>query len=290
MSSQLVFHFISGNSFFSGMLLVCLFSLLRLIWLQDAAQRGFRILTVIGASFILASGTPFPLWGYGLWFGVFIVTQLVLGKSEPLSRKLAQKLCVGVLALFSLGICAYEWPYRQFPQLEMPPEKTIYVVGDSVSSGLDEGEQPWPAVLERNTGLRIKNLARSGATVTTALSQAERIPEREALVLIEIGGNDLIGETGAADFASGLERLLETLHAQKHQLVMFELPLIPFYNRFGEAQRRLAEKYAVTLIPKRFLAGIFKIPGGTLDGIHLTQKGHNAFAERLEELVAFWED
>jgi lysophospholipase L1-like esterase len=63
---------------------------------------------------------------------------------------------------------------------------------------------------------------------------------------------------------------------------MFELPLIPFHNSFGTAQRSLAKKYHVTLLPKRFLTKIFGTVGGTLDGLHLSQSGHDALAAEIQ--------
>lgn len=62
---------------------------------------------------------------------------------------------------------------------------------------------------------------------------------------------------------------------------MFELPLPPFHNGYGQAQRALAKKYNVTLIPKDWLASVIAKTGNTLDGLHLSQKGHNALAASL---------
>lgn len=66
---------------------------------------------------------------------------------------------------------------------------------------------------------------------------------------------------------------------------MFELPLIPFHNSFGTAQRSLAKKYRVALLPKRFLTKVFGIAGGTLDGLHLSQAGHDALAGEIQGVI-----
>jgi acyl-CoA thioesterase-1 len=65
---------------------------------------------------------------------------------------------------------------------------------------------------------------------------------------------------------------------------MFELPLLPLKNSFGRAQRTLARKYGVRLIPKRFLTNVFAIPGSTSDGLHFTQAGHLALAHEIAGL------
>jgi len=66
---------------------------------------------------------------------------------------------------------------------------------------------------------------------------------------------------------------------------MFELPLLPFCNAFGRAQRILAKKHEVTLIPKSYMTKVFSLKGGTLDGLHLSQKGHNALANSVYSLL-----
>ena len=74
----------------------------------------------------------------------------------------------------------------------------------------------------------------------------------DGVVLLEIGGNDVLGSTSARDYERDLDKLLGLLTAPNRQIIMFELPLPPFYNEFGRAQRHVAEKYRVLLlIPKR---------------------------------------
>jgi acyl-CoA thioesterase I len=66
---------------------------------------------------------------------------------------------------------------------------------------------------------------------------------------------------------------------------MFELPLPPLNNATGAAQRTLANKYGVKLIPKHYLTAIFRLKGGTTDGIHMSEKGHWALANMIGALI-----
>jgi lysophospholipase L1-like esterase len=63
---------------------------------------------------------------------------------------------------------------------------------------------------------------------------------------------------------------------------MFELPLLPQRIAYGQIQRRLAEKYGVWLIPKRFFVRVISGKDATSDGLHLTALG----AQRMASLVA----
>lgn len=75
------------------------------------------------------------------------------------------------------------------------------------------------------------------------------------------------------------------MQVKKRQLVLFELPLPPFYNSYGKIQRDLAKKYKIPLIPKRFLGYVFATEGATSDGLHLTAKGHKLLAQIMIDLL-----
>ncbi len=78
-------------------------------------------------------------------------------------------------------------------------------------------EDCWPTVLANLTLLRVVNLAQPRATVATALNQAKAIKEPRSLVIVEIGGNDLLGETDASVFHSNLDTLVSSLRLSRTQ-------------------------------------------------------------------------
>ncbi len=135
------------------------------------------------------------------------------------------------------------------------------------------------------TGLSVSNLALPGANIQSAQEQIAKIPNIPSVVILEIGGNDLLGPSSSKQFRKGLESILERLHQGGHRILMVELPLYPFKNAFGEAQRDLARKYGVTLIPKRYFTKILGTEGATLDGLHLSPAGHKLFAETIAGIL-----
>ncbi len=72
---------------------------------------------------------------------------------------------------------------------------------------------------------------------------------------------------------------MDYLSTPDRQVVLFELPLIPFYNQYGRAQRSIAAKHNVKLIPKRVFLSVLYDNDSTLDTIHLSQSGHQLMAE-----------
>ena len=130
----------------------------------------------------------------------------------------------------------------------------------------------------------MSNLARAGARLADGASQARAIPQGSATVLVELGGNDLLGGTSAARFGADLESLLVALAAADRRVLMFELPLLPLQNTFGRIQRKVCKKHGVTLLPRSILAGALALPGHATDGLHLSAQGHSWLAGRVGEM------
>jgi len=100
--------------------------------------------------------------------------------------------------------------------------------------------------------------------------------------LVEIGGNDLLSGVPSSEFGRSLEAILSKLAAPGRTVVTFELPLLPHRIAYGQIQRRLAAKYGVWLIPKRYFVRVISGPDATSDGLHLTTTG----ARRMANLVS----
>jgi len=138
------------------------------------------------------------------------------------------------------------------PVITGKPSDHLVVIGDSISSGIDSHAPSWTLVFQQTTGIAVRNLARAGAESRDGLMMAERLTPEDHVVLIEIGGNDLLEGVPSGEFEKALDALLSTFSALGRTVVMFELPLLPHKIEYGRIQRRLATKYGVWLIPKRF--------------------------------------
>src|SRR5262249_41384129 len=143
----------------------------------------------------------------------------------------------------------------------------------------------WPQLLARSHPIEVADLSRMGATAASAVRQAESLPSEGGMVLLEIGGNDLLGSATAAEFERDLDRLLDRVCVPRRVVLMFDLPLPPFCNDFGRAQRRLASQYGVVLIPKRVFLAVLTGEGATLDSVHLAGGGHERMAEAVWSLL-----
>ncbi|HET6430137.1 MAG TPA: GDSL-type esterase/lipase family protein [Phycisphaerae bacterium] len=272
----IVYLFVSGLALFAGAALLLAATALPARRKSKTVRSARRVLILVGWTFIALSGTPLPLWFYALWAGLTLAW--AIGGRFPAASKpkavVALRLAAALATLAAVGL---EIPRQIAPDVASARPETVYVVGDSISAGIDE-LPPWPAVLGRETGLRVINLAQGGAKARSAMDQADGIEAGPAVVVIEIGGNDMLGGTPAGQFEADLDRLIRALRGPERTLVMLELPIPPLHNRFGSAQRRVADRYGVSLVPKRLLAAVLTSPDGTTDGLHLSETGHARMA------------
>jgi acyl-CoA thioesterase-1 len=250
----------------------------------------------LGLVVAVFSAVPLSLWLYAAAIVVTVVwlwrerrPKLATSDSaarppEPIRRDWRRILRWAVGSVW-LGIVIIEIPFHITPKLEPSGSPPLFVIGDSITAGMGgTREATWPQMLSPQ--VEVHNLAQTGATTAMALaSQANQIPSEKCIVLIEIGGNDLLGGTSAAQFRSDLDRLLAAVSRDDCTLVMFELPLPPLCNAYGRAQRELAAKYNVRLIPKRVLISVLADREATSDTIHLTDHGHRRLADAVWRVI-----
>ncbi|MES2789474.1 MAG: GDSL-type esterase/lipase family protein [Planctomycetota bacterium] len=281
-----VYLFGSGLAFFLGVGCVwssmALFAIPARRWINRLAV----VICVLGLIFIGLSAAPFPSWFYAiagsLTFGWLIVEQTSRVGLQRWKARL--RILVGLTWLAGV---TWELPYQLSPTVNATGNPPLFIIADSVTAGVGEREAvTWPVLLERAHPVQVHDYSRMGAGVVSAYAQAERLPDASGgIVLLEIGGNDLLGTTSLATYEQGLDRLLTRVATHDRTVIMFEIPLPPLCNEFGRIQRRVAARHGVPLIPKRLLMQILATPGHTLDSIHLSQAGHNQLAALVWKLI-----
>ena len=105
------------------------------------------------------------------------------------------------------------------------------------------------------------------------------------VVFLEIGGNETLGPTTLRQFEKDLDQPLAEVSSPGRQVMILELPLPPFYNGFGLAQRRLARKHNVLPVPRRSFLSVLAAEESTLDTIHLSGEGQRPMAACVWQLV-----
>jgi acyl-CoA thioesterase I len=284
--STIAFHFASGGAYFTGVagLVIGMLAIVRGV--RRWSLLCGRVLFVLGLFAVGMSATPLPTWAYTVWLTSFVVW--VGFRYRPAAipgrwRTLPMAFCIACTSGATLWELSYQWP----PSIPHGSWDKLIVVGDSISAAdFSEGGDPWPQLLERDHGVRVENLAFSGAQAKSAAKRLAKQDLSHALVLLETGGNDLFGETNTADFERDLDQLLTVVARPDNAVIMLELPLPPLYNGYGAVQRRLSAKHHVTLIPKRNFAEVIADPGNRVDGIHLSAAGQHKMSDMIWRLIS----
>jgi acyl-CoA thioesterase-1 len=276
-----IYHLASGQAFFSGVALVFVAVAMSSSTAGRWCSLGRTVVACAGMCLIAASATPLPAWFYAIAGAVSIAWLGAEGRSRARWATAKRGLRVAVTAACSVGV-AMELPFHLMPELPRMGRLPLFVVGDSISAGMGGEAETWPAILARRHDVSVHDLSIAGADVAKASrSQAGRVAGSDALVIAEIGGNDVLGATSPEDFDRGLDGLLQSLRRGGRTVVMLELPLPPFYNEYGAIQRRLARRHGVALVPKRVLLGVLTAEGATVDTIHLSAAGQGLMAEAM---------
>jgi acyl-CoA thioesterase I len=284
LKNLILYHVFSGQAFFSGVALVSLAAFL--FWLRG--RWGRTAYAVIAAGFglalIAASSAPLPIWFYAVMVPATVLWISVEAFAiSPGRLKFGSRWCV--IIGWWLG-AAMEVPHHVQPRLPNMRAPVVYVIGDSMSEGTGESDiETWPRRLAREHQLTVHNLARVAATAASASRQAGQVSEAGSLVIVEIGGNDVLGGTTPEDFERSLNSLLARLCGDERVVVLLELPLLPCSPAFGAVQRRVAALHGALVAPKRVLVNVLTTEGATLDSIHLTSRGHAILEERIWEVI-----
>jgi acyl-CoA thioesterase I len=272
----------SGDSLYPGAMLL----LLAIAWPSSPVRR-LRILrsltTWLGFALIVMACPPISAWVAVVLpaaFSVWLITkdQVRVGSGGMRFRVAA----TSVLLVWLFGVPVSELFHRRMPHVSGRASDHLVVIGDSISAGIDAHTPPWPTFFQQQTAISVRNLSRPGAGVIEARTMTSQIRPQDTLILIEIGGNDLLSGTSSVDFGQALDSLLSSLFMPTRTLVMFELPLLPHKIGFGQMQRRLSERYGVFLIPRHSFTSVLSSADATSDGLHLSESG----ARRMSELVA----
>jgi acyl-CoA thioesterase-1 len=291
MATLLIRHIASGQAFFSGVIFLLIAASLG----SRNAKRTATLTCGLGLLLVIVSATPLSPIYCGLagiitfaWLVLLRRTQKQSSRDDVEDQRPAQpsRIVTGLfVGVWVLGV-AFEIPHHLLPEIPPASAPRLTIFADSVTAGMGENEAvTWPNLFAKAYPIEVIDHSRMGATAGSATVLAVQHPPQPGIVLLEIGGNDILGSTSVEEYERTLRTLLESVSGKGQQVVMFELPLPPFFNSYGRVQRRQATEYDVALIPKRVLLNVLLSEETTLDSIHLSQAGHEQMADVVWDLL-----
>lgn len=181
------------------------------------------------------------------------------------------------------------------------PERLILAFGDSLYAGygLKDGES-MPAQIEqrlRTQGVNAK-IVNAGVSGDTTLAGRNRLvfaldnlPRKPDVVLLGLGGNDVLRQIPVAETRANMTAMLEELKRREISVVLTGMRAPPnlgpdYAGPFDAIFTELARQYGAALDPF-VLAGVIGDRRLMLpDGVHPNAKGIDVMAKRIAPIVA----
>ena len=163
----------------------------------------------------------------------------------------------------------------------------ILAFGDSLTYGTGaERNEAYPAKL---VGLTQRAVVNAGVPGETTAEGLKRLPalldeHRPKLVLLCLGGNDLLRRLPEAETENNLRLMLQTLRASGIQVVLIGVPEPKLFGGAPDFYERLADEFALPY-DGDILNTVLKDNALKSDPIHPNAAGYEAIARQLADLL-----
>lgn len=194
----------------------------------------------------------------------------------------AQRYFFALVAVLLLAAC------DRAPTLpKLNSHDVIVAFGDSLTHGTGAStSDAYPAVLAALTGRTVINAGVPGDTTSSGL---ERLPAvldeyKPRLVLLCLGGNDMLRKQPDAATENNLRLLVKTIRASGAEVVLISVPEPKLFGGTPDFYSRLAEDLKLPLEQDVFNE-VLKDNRLKSDPIHANAAGYRVVAERLAEFL-----
>jgi len=170
---------------------------------------------------------------------------------------------------------------------KLNPHDVILAFGDSLTHGTGASQETaYPAVLASLTGHTVINAGVPGDTTATGL---QRLPAvlaeyKPRLVLLCLGGNDMLRQQPAATTENNLRLLVQTIRSSGAEVVLIGVPEPKLFGGAPDFYTRVAKDMKLPLEQDAF-NDVLKDARLKSDPIHANAAGYHQIAERLDEFL-----
>ena len=196
--------------------------------------------------------------------------------------QLLQRSLFTLFALFLLAAC------ERAPTLpKLSPNDVIVAFGDSLTHGTGAStDTAYPAVLASLTGRTVINAGVPGDTTASALQRLPAVlaEHQPRLVLLCLGGNDMLRKHPESATESNLRQLVQTIRASGAEVMLIAVPEPKLFGGAPDFYGRIAKDMQLPLEDDVFNA-VLKDNSLKADPIHANAAGYRVVAERLAEFL-----
>ena len=170
---------------------------------------------------------------------------------------------------------------------KLNPHDVIVAFGDSLTHGTGaSSDTAYPAVLAALTGRTVINAGVPGDTTGTGLQRLPSVLDeyKPRLVLLCLGGNDMLRKQPEAATENNLRLLAKTIRSSGAEVVLIGVPEPKLFGGAPDFYARVAEEMRLPLEDEAFNE-VLKDNRLKSDPIHANAAGYRVVAERLNALL-----
>ncbi len=194
----------------------------------------------------------------------------------------AHRFFVALVAVLFLAAC------DRAPTLpKLSPHDVIVAFGDSLTHGTGaSADTAYPAVLASLTGRTVINAGVPGDTTDSALQRLPAVLDahKPRLVLLCLGGNDMLRKQPESATENNLRLLVQTIRASGAEVVLIGVPEPKLFGGAPDFYARVAQDMRLPLEDEVF-NDVLKDNRLKADPIHANAAGYRLVAERLAEFL-----
>lgn len=176
----------------------------------------------------------------------------------------------------------------------LPRGSVVLALGDSLTAGFGVAPgEAWPDLLASQTGWLVVNGGISGDTSGGALDRLPALLEEHnpALVLVALGGNDMLRRLSEEATVANLGRIIDMVRAHGAKPVLLATPrpsaISAVFQNLSAAEfyRQVADGRQVPLIDDA-IADVLSDPQLKGDPLHPNAAGHAQLSQKIFEALA----
>jgi lysophospholipase L1-like esterase len=193
------------------------------------------------------------------------------------------RLAVALLLIAALVSCGQKAP-RLAP---VGPSAVIVAFGDSLTYGSGAAEhESYPAVLAQLIQRNVVRAGVPGETTAGGLARLESVIEehRPALMIVCLGGNDMLRKLDETKTRSNLREIIRTIKERGIAVALVGVPKPALITSAPAFYAELAQEFDIPYEGKVVTDVLYR-PELKADSIHPNAKGYRRIAEAIAELL-----
>jgi lysophospholipase L1-like esterase len=167
------------------------------------------------------------------------------------------------------------------------PNEVIVAFGDSLTYGTGAAEsESYPVVLGRLIGRKVVRAGVPGEVTAQGLARLPQVVEehRPALMIVCLGGNDMLRKVDEIQIRSNLGQIIRTIKGQGISVVLVGVPRPALLTSAAAFYGELAKEFGVPYEGKVLNEVMHQLDLKS-DLIHPNAKGYHRMAEAIAELL-----